>query len=175
MRREQVRWCWRGVTCLTKPFVRDGPLYQSTAGVCASGCVGAGGGVQEPACRCRCSSGRIRGWAAVHVPATATARSRESYPRCGSHIHAAGNDESQAPRQRVGDECRRRLMSMLSCAMDSSAAPSVALAAAAERPSDVSAAIVEWGAVRLTTWRPSSVLQCRVRPYSSSKAALTQL
>ena len=29
---------------------------------------------------------------------------------------------SQAPRQRVGGECRRRLMSMLSCAMDSSAA-----------------------------------------------------
>ena len=42
---------------------------------------------------------------------------------------------SQAPRQRVGDECRRRLMSMLSCAMASSAAPSAALAAATERPS----------------------------------------
>ena len=80
----------------------------------------------------------------------ATARSRESYPRSGSHIHAAGNDESQAPRQRVGDECRRRLMSMLSCAMDSSAAPSAVLAAATERPSDVSAAIAEWGMVPQT-------------------------
>ena len=47
----------------------------------------------------------------MHVPATA--RSCESYPRSGSHIHAAENDESRAPRQRVGDECRRRLMSML--------------------------------------------------------------
>ena len=57
---------------------------------------------------------------------------------------------SQAPRQRVGDECRRRLMSMLSCAMDSSAAPSAALAAATERPSAVSAAMVEWGTVPQT-------------------------
>ena len=36
---------------------------------------------------------------------------------------------SQAPRQRVGGECRRRLVSMLSCAMESSAASSAALAA----------------------------------------------
>ena len=50
---------------------------------------------------------------------------------------------SQAPRQRVGDECRRRLMSMLPCAMGSSAAPSAALAAATERPGAVSAAMVE--------------------------------
>ena len=49
----------------------------------------------------------------------------------------------QAPRQRVGEECRRRLMSMLPCAMDSSAAPSAALAAATERPSAVSAVMVE--------------------------------
>jgi len=28
--------------------------------------------------------------------------------------HAAGNSASQAPRQRVGDECRKRLMSMFS-------------------------------------------------------------
>ena len=34
---------------------------------------------------------------------------------------------------------------MLSCAMDLSAAPSVALAAATERPSAVSATIAEWG------------------------------
>ena len=27
--------------------------------------------------------------------------------------HAAGNGASQAPRQRVGDECRRRLISMM--------------------------------------------------------------
>ena len=40
----------------------------------------------------------------------------------------------QAPRHRVGGECRRRLMGMLSCAMDSSAAPSAALAAVTERP-----------------------------------------
>ena len=57
---------------------------------------------------------------------------------------------SQAPRQRVGDECRRRLMSMLPRAMDSSAAPSAALAAATERPSAVSAAMVEWGTVPQT-------------------------
>ena len=49
----------------------------------------------------------------------------------------------QAPRQRVGEECRRRLMSMVPCAMDSSAALSAALAAATERPSAVSAAMVE--------------------------------
>ena len=36
-------------------------------------------------------------------------------------------------------------MSMLPCAMDSSTPPSAALAAATERPSAVSAAIVEWG------------------------------
>ena len=54
---------------------------------------------------------------------------------------------SQAPHQRVGDECRRRLMSMLSCAINSSAAPSAALAAATERPSAVSAAMAEWGPV----------------------------
>ena len=36
---------------------------------------------------------------------------------------------SQAPRHRVGGEYRRRLMSMLTCAMDSNAAPSAALAA----------------------------------------------
>ena len=64
--------------------------------------------------------------------------------------HAAGNGASQAPRQRVGDECLRRLMSMLSCAMDSSSAPSAALAAATERPSAVSAAIAEWGMVPQT-------------------------
>ena len=69
------------------------------------------------------------------------------YPRC---IHAAGNGVSQAPRQRVGGECLRRLMSMLSCAMDSSAAPSAVLAAATERPSAVSAAITEWGMVPQT-------------------------
>ena len=56
---------------------------------------------------------------------------------------------SQAPRQRVGDECRRRRMSMLSRAMDPSAAPSAALAAATERPSAVSAATAEWGTVLL--------------------------
>ena len=49
----------------------------------------------------------------------------------------------QAPRQRVGEECRRRPMSMLSCAMDSNAAPSAALAAATERLSAVSTAMVE--------------------------------
>ena len=57
---------------------------------------------------------------------------------------------SQTPRQHVGDECLRRLMRILSCAMDSSAAPSAALAAATERPSAVSAAIVEWGMVPQT-------------------------
>ena len=62
-------------------------------------------------------------------------------------IHAAGNGGSQALRQRVGGECLRRLMSMLSYAMDASAAPSAALAAATERPSAVIAAIVEWGMV----------------------------
>ena len=49
-----------------------------------------------------------------------------------------------------GAACLRRLMSMLPCAMDSSAAPSAALAAAIERPSAVSAAIVEWGTVPQT-------------------------
>ena len=39
---------------------------------------------------------------------------------------------------------------MLSCAMDSSVAPRAALAAATERPSDVSAAIIEWGTVPQT-------------------------
>ena len=72
----------------------------------------------------------------------------------------------QAPRQRVGDECRRRLMSMLPCAMGSSAAPSAALAAATERPtvSAVSAAIVEWGVVpqtpTATTTSGSKVHEC---------------
>ena len=61
-------------------------------------------------------------------------------------IYAAESGGSQAPRQRVGDERLRRLMRMLSCAMDSSTAPSAALAAAT-RPSAVSAAIVEWGTV----------------------------
>ena len=65
-------------------------------------------------------------------------------------MHAAGGGASQAPRQRVSDECLRWLMSMLSCAMDSSAAPSAALAAATERPSAVSAAIAEWGMVPQT-------------------------
>ena len=59
------------------------------------------------------------------------------------HSHAVGNDESQALRQHVGGECRKRLMSMLPCAMDSSAAPRAALAAATERPSDVRTAIAE--------------------------------
>ena len=39
------------------------------------------------------------------------------------HAHASGGwclVLSQAPRQRVGGECRRRLMRMLPCAMDSS-------------------------------------------------------
>ena len=36
---------------------------------------------------------------------------------------------------------------MLSCAMDSSAAPSAALAAVTERPSAMRAAMVEWGTV----------------------------
>ena len=78
---------------------------------------------------------------------TATWMSRRTravihYPRSG--------EWSQASRQRVGDECLRRLISMLPCAMDSSAAPSAALAAATERPSAVSAAIVEWGTVPQT-------------------------
>ena len=59
-------------------------------------------------------------------------------------IHAAENGGSQALRQRVGDECLRRLMSMLPCAMDSSTAPSAALVAATEMASAVSAAIVKW-------------------------------
>ena len=41
---------------------------------------------------------------------------------------AAGNSASRAPRQRVGDECRRRLMRILPRAMNSSAALSAALA-----------------------------------------------
>ena len=49
----------------------------------------------------------------------------------------------QAPRQRVGEGCRRRPMSMLPCAMDSNAVPSAALAAATERLSAVSTAMVE--------------------------------
>ena len=65
-------------------------------------------------------------------------------------IHAAENGGTQALRQRVGGECPRRLMSMLSYALDSSTAPSAALAAATERPSAVSATIVEWGAVPQT-------------------------
>ena len=71
---------------------------------------------------------------------------------------------SQAPRHRVGDECRRRLMSILSCAMDSSAAPSAALAAVTERPSAVRAAMVEWGTVPqtpiATTMSGSKVHEC---------------
>ena len=49
----------------------------------------------------------------------------------------------QAPRQRVGEGCRRRPMSMLPCAMDSNVVLSSALAAAAERLSAVSKAMVE--------------------------------
>ena len=71
---------------------------------------------------------------------------------------------SQAPRHRVGDECRRRLISMLSCAMDSSAALSAALAAVTERPSAVRAAMVEWGTVPqtpiATTTSGSKVHEC---------------
>ena len=67
-----------------------------------------------------------------------------------AHTPGRGMVPSQAPRQRVGDECRRRLMGMLPCAMDSSAAPSAALASATERPSAVSAAIAEWGMVPQT-------------------------
>ena len=43
----------------------------------------------------------------------------------------------------VGEGCRRRLMSMLTCAMDSKAAPSAALAVVTERPSVVSTAMFE--------------------------------
>ena len=56
-------------------------------------------------------------------------------------IHAVENGGSQEPRQRVGDESRRRLMYMLSCATDSSTALSAAMAAATERPSAVSAGL----------------------------------
>ena len=82
----------------------------------------------------------------------------------------------QAPRQRVGDECRRRLMSMLPCAMGSSAAPSAALAAATERPtvSAVSAAIVEWGVVpqtpTATTTSGSKVNECGSRAPGTRRA-----
>ena len=57
----------------------------------------------------------------------------------------------QTPHQRVGDECRSRLISMLLCAMDSSTAQSAVLAAATERPSAVSAAMVEWG-IKMATF-----------------------
>ena len=81
---------------------------------------------------------------------------------------------SQAPRQRAGDECLRRLMSMLSCAMDSSAAPSAALAAATERPSAVSAAVVEWGMVsqtpNATTTSGSKVHVCGLRAPGTRRA-----
>ena len=87
----------------------------------------ADGNLDEPPCTCLSQPDRVR------------------------RSHAVGNDEeSQVPRQRVGGECRKRLMSMLPCAMDSSAAPRAALAAATERPSDVSAAIAEWGTVPQT-------------------------
>ena len=53
---------------------------------------------------------------------------------------------------------------MLSCAMDSSAAPSAALAAVTERPSAVRAAMVEWGTVPqtpiATTMSGSKVHEC---------------
>ena len=88
--------------------------------------------------------------------------------------HAAGNGGSQAPRQRVGGECLRRLMSMLSCAKDSSAAASAALAAATERPSAVSAAIAEWGMVpqtpTATTMSGSKVHVCGSRALGTRRA-----
>ena len=56
---------------------------------------------------------------------------------------------------------------MLPCAMDSSAAPSAALAAATERPSAVNAAMAEWGAVpqtpTATTTSGSKVNECGSR------------
>ena len=54
------------------------------------------------------------------------------------------------PRQRVGEECLSRLIRILPRAIDSSMAPSAASVAAAERPSAVSAATVEWGTVPQT-------------------------
>ena len=95
-------------------------------GVRADADAAADGNVDEPPCTCLSQPDRV------------------------GRSHAGGGDESQASRQRVGGECRKRLMSILSCAMDSSAAPRAALAAATERPSDVSAAIVEWGTVPQT-------------------------
>ena len=65
-------------------------------------------------------------------------------------------------------------MSMLSCAMDSSAAPSAALAAATERPSAVSAAMVEWGTVPqtpiATTTSGSKVHECGSRAPGTRRA-----
>ena len=53
---------------------------------------------------------------------------------------------------------------MLPCTMDSSAAPSAALAAVTERPSAVRAAMVEWGTVPQTpiamTTSGSKVQEC---------------
>ena len=46
----------------------------------------------------------------------------------------------RAPRQRIGDGCHSRLVSMLPCAIDSRIAPSAKLVAAAERPSAASMA-----------------------------------
>ena len=63
---------------------------------------------------------------------------------------------------------------MLSCAMDSSAAPSAALAAVTERPSAVRAAMVEWGTVPQTpiaiAIRGSTVHECGSRAPGTRRA-----
>ena len=84
------------------------------------------------------------------------------------------DDTGQTPHQRVGDECRNRLISMLLCATDSSTAQSAVLAAATERPSAVSAAMVEWGTVPhtpiATTTSGSKVQVCGSRAPGTRRA-----
>ena len=84
------------------------------------------------------------------------------------------DDMGQTPHQRVGDECRSRLISMLLCAMDASTAQSAVLAAATERPSAVSAAMVEWGTVPhtpiATTTSGSKVQVCGSRAPGTRRA-----
>ena len=85
-------------------------------------------------------------------------------------IHAEENGgRSQAPHQRVGGECLRRLMSMLPCAMDSSTAPSAALAVATERPSAMSAAIV-----RVGYGAPDTNCDCHERRVESPRVWVTR-